>query len=185
MTQQEIKELRDLRNEDQLLKDKIQALESEIMDVNMRLDFLMRSKKGKGVALLISTICFVLSAAALISYSLMYMETAGTRMKGYADTVVFSVTATMLPFLVMFVIIFAVLTTVLAIRLVMDLFPSEGAYRSAVRWHRVNIPHEKQVCMRQKAEMEKSLAEFNRERNDIKNRLEELSKMEHEMLFGY
>lgn len=180
MTAQEAAELRELRNRDQILKDKIHMMETEIMDVDMRMKYLKRSSHGKGLGLFISILCFGLSAAGLISYLLLYQDSAGKHLDGYAAAMVFSVTATMIPFLMLFVLIFALITMMLALFLIMDLFPSEGAYRSAVRWHRVNIPHEKRLCMRQREELEKSLGELRRESYGFRERLEELKKLEGE-----
>lgn len=184
MTEQEIVELRELRNRDQLLKDKIHMMETEIMDVDMRMNYLKRTRHGKGLGLFISLVCFGLSAAGLISYLLLYVDSSGKNMNGYAETIVFSVTATMIPFLLMFVLIFALITMILALFLIMDLFPSEGAYRSAVRFHRTNIPHEKRVCIRQREELENSLGKLKRESYDLQERLEELKEMERKMLWG-
>lgn len=184
MTEQEIVELRELRNRDQLLKDKIHTMETEIMDVDMRMNFLKRTRHGKGLGLLISLVCFGLSAAGLISYLLLYLDSSGKNMNGYAETIVFSVTATMIPFLLIFVLVFALITMILALFLIMDLFPSEGAYRSAVRFHRMNIPHEKRVCKRQREELENSLGKLKRESYDLQERLEELKEIERKMLWG-
>lgn len=184
MTEQETAELRELRNRDQLLKDKIHMVETEIMDVDIRMNYLKRTRHGKGLGLFIALVCFGLSAAGLISYLLLYQDSSGKNMNGYAETIVFSVTATMIPFLLIFVLVFALVIMILALFLIMDLFPSEGAYRSAVRWHRVNIPHEKRVCRRQREELETSLGKLKRERYDLQDRLEELKKLEREMLWG-
>lgn len=184
MTQQEITELRDLRTEDQILKDKIHMIESEIMDIDMRMRFLMQSKRGKGLGLFISLVCFVLSIAALISYLLMYIDSSGSRMDGYADTLVFSVTASMIPFILIGVVALGIVTMILALFLVMDLWPSKGAYSSAVKHHRVNIPHEKRECIIHKVEMEKSLVSLKKERMEIQGRIEELRKKEQEMLWN-
>lgn len=184
MTQQEITELRDLRTEDQVLKDKIHMIESEIMDIDMRLRFLMRSKKGKGLGLFISLFCFGLSISALLSYLLLYMDSSGNRMEGYADVLVFSVTASMIPFIVIGVMALGIVTMVLALFLVMDLWPSNGAYRSAVKHHRVNIPHEKKECVTQRIELQKSLDQLKMEHRGIQGRLEELRKKEQEMLWN-
>lgn len=184
MTEQEIAELRELRNRDQLLKDEIHTMETEIMDVDMRMNFLKRTSHGKGLGLFIALICFGLSVAGLISYLLLYADSAGKNLDGYAAAVVFSVTVTMIPFLLIFVLIFALVTMILALFLIMELFPSEGAYRSAVRWHRVNIPHEKRVCIRQREELEISLGNLKRESYGLQGRLEELKEMERKMLWG-
>ena len=184
MTKQEIEELRELRSEDQILKDKIHMIESEIMVVDMLFRFLMKSKRGKGLGLFISLICFGLTIAALVSYLLLYMDSAGSRMEGYADAVVFSVTASMLPFIMMGVFIFGIISMILGCILVMELWPSEGAYRSAVKHHRVNIPHEKRECIRQKVELEKSLVNLKKDCMGIQGRLEELRKKEQEMLWN-
>ncbi len=183
MTKQEVAELRELRNQDQILKDKIHMVETEILDVEIRMNYLKRTRHGKGLGLFIALICFGLSAAGLITYLLLYLDSSGKNMNGYAETIVFSVTATMIPFLLIFVLIFALITMILALFLIMDLFPSEGAYRSAVRWHRVNIPHEKRVCIQQRKELEESLGELKRERYNLKDRLEELKEMERKMLW--
>ncbi len=184
MTQQEIAELRELRNRDQILKDKIHMIENEIMDVDMRLNFIKRTSHGKGLGLFIALVCFGLSAAGLISYLLLYVDSSGKNFNGYAATVVFSVTATMIPFLIIFVLIFALITLILALFLIMDLFPSEGAYRSAVRFHRVNIPHEKKVCRQQREELEKTLGDMKRELHGMQNRLAKLQAEERKMLWG-
>lgn len=183
MTEQEITELRELRTRDQILKDKIHTVETEIMDVDMRMNFIKRTSRGKGLGLFIAVVCFALSAAGLISYLLLYLDSSGKNLNGYAATIVFSVTATMIPFLLIFVLIFAFITMILALFLIMDLFPSEGAYRSAVRFHRTNIPHEKKECKLLRTELEKSLGELKREHYDLKDRLEELIKMEQKMLW--
>lgn len=185
MTEQEIAELRELRIQNQILKDKIHTMETEIMDVDMRMNFLERSRHGKGLGLFIALVCFGLSAAGLISYALLYVDSSGRNMNGYAAAIVFSVTATMMPFLLLFVIIFALITMIRALFLVMDLYPSEGAYRSAVRFHRTNIPHEKRVCIRQREELEKSLGELKRECYGISDRLEELQNKEQKMFLKY
>lgn len=183
MTEQEIAELRELRNRDQLLKDKIHMVETEILDVEIRMNYLKRTRHGKGLGLFIALVCFGLSAAGLISYLLLYLDSSGKNMNGYAETIVFSVTATMIPFLLIFVLIFALITMILALCLIMELFPSEGAYRSAVRWHRINIPHEKRVCIQRRKELEESLGELKRESYNLKDRLEELKEMERKMLW--
>lgn len=183
MTKQEIEELRELREREQILKDKIHMMETEIMDVDMRMNFLKRTSRGKGLGLFISLVCFALSAAGLISYLLLYQDSSGKNLNSYAATIVFSVTATMIPFLMIFVLIFALVTMMLALFLIMELFPSKGAYRSAVRWRRVNIPHEKRVCMQQREELEKSVGELKRESYGLKDRLDELKEMERKMLW--
>lgn len=183
MTEQEIAELRELRNRDQSLKDKIHTMETEIMDVEIRMNYLKRTRHGKGLGLFIALVCFGLSIAGLISYLFLYLDSSGRNFDGYAAAVVFSVTATMIPFLMIFVLIFALITMVLALFLIMELYPSEGAYRSAVRWHRVNVPHEKKMCIQRREELEKSLGELKRERYNLKDRLEELKEMERKMLW--
>lgn len=183
MTEQEIAELRELRNHDQILKDKIHVMETEIMDVEIRMNYLKRTRHGKGLGLFIALVCFGLSVAGLISYLYLYLDSSGKNLDDYAATVVFSVTATMIPFLLIFVLIFALITMILALFLIMDLFPSEGAYRSAVKWHRLNIPHEKRVCNLQRKELEEALGELKRERYHLKDRLEELKEMERKMLW--
>lgn len=184
MTQQEVTELRDLRTEDQILKDKIHMIESEIMDIDMRLRFLMKSKRGKGLGLFISLICFGLSIAALISYLLMYMDSSGSRTEGYADVLVFSVTASMLPFIMIGVFVFGIISMILGCILVMELWPSKGAHRSAVKHHRVNIPYEKKECVTHRVELQKSLDNLKMERMGIQGRLEELRKKEQEVLWS-
>lgn len=183
MTKQEIAELLELRNQDQILKDKIHMVESEIMDVEMRMNYLKYTRHGKGLGLFIALICFVLSAAGLIFYLYLFLYSSGNNLDNYAAAIAFSVTATMIPFLLIFVLIFALITMILAIFLIMDLSPSEGAYRSAVRWHRVNIPHEKRVCNLQRKELEEALGELKRESYNLKDRLEELKEMERKMLW--
>lgn len=183
MTEQEIAELRELRNQDQILKDKIHMIETEIMDVEMRMNYLKHTRHGKGLGVFISLICFGLSAAGLISYLYLYLNSSGKNLDNYAAAIVFSVTTTMIPYLMIFVLTFALITMVLSLFLIMELFPSEGAYRSAVRWHRLNIPHEKRVCNLQRKELEEALGELKRERYHLKDRLEELKEMERKMLW--
>lgn len=184
MTEQEIAELRELRNMDQLLKEKINMIEAEIMDVDIRMNYFKRTRHGKGLGLFISLICFGLSIAGLISYLLLFLDSSGENMNDYAAAITFSVTATMIPFLLIFVLIFGLTTMVLSLILIVELFPSEGAYRSAVIWRRVNIPHEKKMCLLRREELEQSLGELKRERYDLQDRLEELKELERKMLWG-
>lgn len=183
MTEQEIAELRELRNRDQILKDQIHTMETDIMDVEIRMNYLKRTRHGKGLGLFIALVCFGLSVAGLISYLFLYLDSSEKILDGFAAAVIFSVTTTMIPFLIIFVLIFALITMILALFLIIELFPSEGAYRSAVRWRKVNIPHEKKMCIQRREELEKSLGELKRERYNLKDRLEELKVMEQKMLW--
>lgn len=181
MTSQEREELKELRIDEQSLKAQIHMLESEIMDVQMRYRYLQKSKRGKGLGVFFSSLGFGISIVVLFIYVCAYSKTGGNSIETANGALFFSVTMTLLPYLIIFIVVFGVCTMVTAVRLIMDICPTEGAYRSAVKHHRTNIPYEKKVCIKQQIELEKEVTKLQLELGEIRRRLNELDNLQQDL----
>lgn len=178
MTQEEKAELRQVRIDLQIAKDKVHTIETDLHDNESRRDFLVYWKKGRWIGFVLPMfLCLFFWGVSYIYTEVMLASSLG-RYENNADTVSYSVGATLIIILGALSILFLIVTIIMGILLVMEVGSSPFAKGMAKLFRRKNYPTEIKKCREARVLLQKSLMQVKTEVKELAQRLQTLEAIE-------